>query len=131
MCKRMFKPLTESEVSFSIIVEQEDFSTPEEDLDPEVAAKVRADMAWSVWAWCQVTVVAEWGGFKGRDHLGCCSYGSEAEFKADGYYTDMKKTALADLNESIRQWTDKYGERLIAGNERNPEAMGYDCEFGD
>ncbi len=50
------------------------------------------------WAWCGVTIRARWKGFEGLDHLGCCSYQSEAEFVAtSGYYDDMLATALYEL----------------------------------
>lgn len=55
----------------------------------------------NVWAWCCVQVIAsvEIDGetFSGSDMLGCCSYKSEAAFKRDGYFKDMKRNALGDL----------------------------------
>ena len=54
------------------------------------------------WAWCTVRVVATLGEFEGSDSLGCCSYASEADFKAPGgYFDDMKVEALDDLRRSI------------------------------
>jgi len=54
------------------------------------------------WAWCCVKVSAKWEGFEGTDFLGCCSYESEEQFKQPGgYYEDMLKVALDDLNAEI------------------------------
>ena len=51
-----------------------------------------------VWAWAEVTVVAECQGFKGSAHLCGCCYKDEADFRADGgYFPQMKKEALAAL----------------------------------
>jgi len=51
-----------------------------------------------VWAWAAVTVIAEYEGFKGWDHLGGCSYKDERDFvKNSGYYEDMKSEAYDDL----------------------------------
>ena len=55
-----------------------------------------------VWAWASVTVIAECGGFKGRDSLGGCSYANEEAFKRGPYYEDMKSVALDDLRETLR-----------------------------
>lgn len=54
-----------------------------------------------LWAWARVTVCAsiEIDGqiFVGKDHLSGCSYRDEVEFKADGYFEQMKREAVADL----------------------------------
>lgn len=56
-----------------------------------------------IWAWASVTVTASWRGMQGEDHLGCCSYKSEKEFKRDGYYSDMKAEAYNDLVRQIKR----------------------------
>ncbi len=53
------------------------------------------------WAWCMVVVEARYHGLVGSDTLGCCSYQDEADFRAGGYYDDMKAEALADLQRQI------------------------------
>lgn len=68
------------------------------------------DIAWiereldkgNPWAWCSVTVRAEWCGLVAEDHLGGCSYESEAEFRAPGgYFDDMVSSALDALAERV------------------------------
>lgn len=49
------------------------------------------------WAWCGVRVRAWAGDVYGEDYLGACSYESEEDFRAGGYYEDMKLVALDDL----------------------------------
>lgn len=67
------------------------------DREAEDAILARLD-AGDTWAWASVTVVASWHGIEGRDHLGCCSYDSEEDFRTAGdYFDDMKAEALADL----------------------------------
>ena len=53
------------------------------------------------WVWFCAKVTAKYKGFEGVDYLGCCSYESEADFKKDGYFEDMKVQALEDLNRNI------------------------------
>lgn len=56
----------------------------------------------NVWAWAHVTVTARWRAFQGLDTLGACSYASEAAFRRDGYFRDMKDRALQELAKEIR-----------------------------
>lgn len=49
------------------------------------------------WGWCRVKVTAERNGVEGHDYLGGCSYRSEKDFKRGGYWMDMKREALRDL----------------------------------
>jgi hypothetical protein len=113
------RELTEDDVQFSISVEPEDMQIKgnASAIDPETDA---ANEAWirrelnagNEWAWCRVTITASWQGLRGTDSLGGCSYHSEADFKQEGeYFTDMRKNALADLNEVVRN-TIKHGEDL-------------------
>lgn len=55
-----------------------------------------------VWAWASVTVEVRWMGLVAREYLGCCSYRDEAEFRADGYYSDMVRACLSDLDAQRR-----------------------------
>lgn len=59
------------------------------------------------WAWCRVVVRAQWNGFEGWDSLGCCSYRSEQDFRNGGYFEDMRRAALANLNETIAATAQK------------------------
>lgn len=105
------RTLTKEEVTFSISIQQDDcpvrgnvlsFGDDAEDraCEDEILARLRNG---DVWAWADVKVSATWGDFEGVDYLGCCSYESEADFKAaGGYYPDMCKRALDDLNRQIR-----------------------------
>lgn len=56
-----------------------------------------------VWTWCSVHVVARLGNFEGDAWLGACSYKDEEDFKQGGYYIDMKRDALEDLQAVVRQ----------------------------
>ncbi len=61
------------------------------------------------WGWTDVEVVATWGIWSASDYLGGCSYRDEEDFVGnggevtggDGYFHDMKETALANLNDQI------------------------------
>jgi hypothetical protein len=55
----------------------------------------------SRWGWCTVRVDATYKGFKGSDYLGCCSYRSKEDFIAGGYYEQMVKAALDELNKVL------------------------------
>jgi len=55
-----------------------------------------------VWAWVMVTVTVSWGPFSASDHLGCCSYADEEDFRQpEGYFDDMVDEALAELNKIV------------------------------
>ena len=88
-------------IEYRILVSSEDFS-PSEQFDDETAADILESAESNVWAWAAVEVraVAVFAGgaeVNGSDFLGGCSYGSENEFKAGGYFEDMKIEALSDL----------------------------------
>lgn len=55
------------------------------------------------WAWCSVSVKVQYKHYEGVDHLGCCSYKDEDDFKTNGdyYYPDMIERALDELNNAI------------------------------
>ncbi len=72
-----------------------------EDLKAE--EQVRKQLAdGNTWAWCTIRVTACLGGFTGTDYLGCCSYKSQADFEACGYFQDMKSRALEDLKNKTK-----------------------------
>lgn len=106
--------LTENEVTFELSISDEDTSPrgnvdsgdaeADKALEDEILSRLdRGDL----WAWCIVEVKAIWTSpsgkrYMGNDYLGGCSYRDEKNFTTeDGYYPDMKKAALADLNEFL------------------------------
>jgi len=55
-----------------------------------------------VWAWAAVTVTVSWGPFSASDHLGCCSYADEDDFRQPGgYFDDMVDEAIEELNRIV------------------------------
>jgi len=55
-----------------------------------------------IWAWAAVTVTVSWGPFSASDHLGCCSYADEEDFRQpNGYFDDMIDEALDELNRIV------------------------------
>lgn len=71
--------------------------------------------AGNLWAWATVIVRARWNGFEGRDVLGCCSYESEEAFIEGGYFEDMKRVALDDLNCQIAHMDDEIEALRLSG----------------
>jgi hypothetical protein len=106
----MVRTLTADEVEFTVECHPEDISVKgnasaiDDETDAETERGIRDQLeAGNGWAWCQVRVVAKWNGFEGDDWLGGCSYLSEQDFLAGGYFEDMKEAALSHLNEVIAQ----------------------------
>jgi hypothetical protein len=105
------RKLTVEDVVISIKTEPETETRPADhfnsnDENPEADLTLIREIeqeiaAGSEWAWCCVTVKIEWNGFHEEDTVGCMSYKDEAEFRADGYFEDMVKTALSDLNATL------------------------------
>lgn len=106
---------TRAEVTYRLHNEAETDISPDDYLcstdDPEADAEMVAEIkqriaAGDEWVWCRVTVVAIWTDPEGNEHtcheyLGGCSYASEADFKAGGYYTDMCHEAQNGLERQI------------------------------
>ena len=79
--------------------------------DPETDRKYEKSLLRAVrngrqWSWCQVTVTAELlDGFdvvlSASTYLGCCSYGSEHDFRNCDYYADMKTEVLEELEAKV------------------------------
>ena len=68
-----------------------------------------------VWAWAAVTVTVSWGPFSGEDHLGCCSYADEDEFRQPGgYFDDMAAAALEELNQTAQDAYRQLKHRDVA-----------------
>lgn len=108
------KTLTIEDVKVEILVEQDDISVrgnaihsgnPAFDKTVEDGIIERLDNG-DTWAWAQVEVKAKYMGLEASYYLGCCSYKDEAEFKEDGYYTDMVNDVLADLNQQVAKIVD-------------------------
>lgn len=115
------RKLSAEEVVFSIRVEDEVYENPAKHFVPEAGNEddeIRTkEMVDSIlkrvhhgdpWAWFTAIVEAKWiteSGvevFIGSTSLGCCSYENEKDFKENsGYYEDMCKEALNDLNQRI------------------------------
>lgn len=116
----MIRKLTESEVTFTITVAQDDEEVrgnlmdsgdPQVDLAAEVEVCDRIDRG-DVWAWCEITVTASVClQVDGAELLAqcqttlChCSYEDEADFiRCDDYYPQMKAEALEELNTCIAE----------------------------
>ena len=65
-----------------------------------------------VWAWAAVTVTVSWGPFSASDHLGCCSYADEEDFRQPGgYFDDMVDEALEELNKIVLNAYQRLKER--------------------
>ena len=103
--------LTEKEVIFTITIEAESLhiegnylASGDPVADKESSDYIRAQLdEGNDWAWCAITVTADWDGHKGTSHVGACSYPSKAEFLKDGYYHDLKMEALENLNDNLDQ----------------------------
>ena len=109
------------EVEIRIFVEDEEipveesFATDEPDLDRKLEQEIRERLArGDVWAWCSVTVEVRWKEFSGEDHLGCCSYESEEDFRSGDYFESMVDEALGDLNQKVLRTWERISELLPA-----------------
>lgn len=98
--------MNKPEVTYRINVSEETIpvrgnamASGDEALDKQYEDEILARLErGEVWAWADVTVIAECEGFQGHAFLGGCSYKDEADFKRDGgYYEDLKTQAFADL----------------------------------
>lgn len=97
------------ECSFSITCQPElipihgNASAIDEKTDRETEAWIEGELeAGNQWAWCWVLVECRFGRWLGDDRLGGCSYKSEEDFKACGYFEDMKEEAYNDMVQKIR-----------------------------
>lgn len=87
------------EIEWSIERRMEDLDPAESFDDPESVKDIHAKLdAGNPWAWCEIRVVGRWKGFDSDDYIGACSYNDENDFKQGGYYEDMQKKILNDLN---------------------------------
>jgi hypothetical protein len=72
-------------------------------LDKQFEDAVIEELEYNLWAWCVVEVKACWKGLKASTFLGGCSYRSEADFKAGGYFDDMVDEVLKELSENANE----------------------------
>ncbi len=54
-----------------------------------------------LWGWCSVHVAARFGPLYGHAYLGGCSYKDEDDFKAGGYFEQLRDEAIAELQWQI------------------------------
>ena len=106
----MIKKLTVDDVSVRLYAADED-RAPYEAMQPASSAeseqfaqavKSMKDQS-PVWGWCVVIVHVVWGPFEAKQYMGECSYESADDFKENsGYYDDMVKEALSEINADIQ-----------------------------
>lgn len=98
------RPLEEKDVRIEVLAVQETNDPEMHFDDTEIVSEIRQRVEdGDVWAWCEVTVRASIGPIYGEGHLFACSYENEDDFRQCGYFEDLKKEALADLDRKIRE----------------------------
>ena len=117
------KPLTREEVTIRlkadpefIPVEGNASASSDDSFDREVEQSIlcRVEQG-EVWAWAMVAVTVSWGPFSALDHLGCCSYADEDDFRQPGgYFDDMVDEALEELNKNLLDAYRELRERELA-----------------
>lgn len=118
------------DVSFRITTEPE-FESPESAGDKEFARAVNKlkSTCRSIWNWCQVIVNVRprcTKVFEGENSLGQCSYKNRQDFvQNSGYYEDMVKEAIIDLNRQIKKRTN---ELVETGAFKDNESIAKDLE---
>ena len=104
------RPLTREEVSIRLEAEPEfvpvegnAMASGDDVHDRQVEDEILARLEQGdVWAWAAVTVTVSWRPFSASDHLGCCSYADEDDFRQPGgYFDDMVDQAIAELNRVV------------------------------
>ena len=105
-----WKPLTREETTIRLDAEPEhipvegnaiasDDDAFDQEIERNILSRLHQD---DIWAWAAVTVTVSWGPFAASNHLGCCSYVDEDDFRQPGgYFDDMVDEALEELNEII------------------------------
>jgi hypothetical protein len=106
-------------ISIRLDVEQEDIpiegnvlASGDEKQDREAEEEVRRRLdQGDVWAWAYVKIeariVLDGQAFIGKASLGGCSYKDEADFKAGGYYDDLKNEVIEDMWQCVREATKR------------------------
>ena len=115
-----WKPLTREEVTVRLKAEPEFVpvegnacASGDDAFDREVEHNILCRIQQGdVWAWAAVTVTVSWGPFAASDHLGCCSYADEKDFRQPGgYFDDVVDVALDELNATVRETYQQLKER--------------------
>ena len=118
-----WKPLSREEVTIRLKAEPEFIpvegnasASGDDAFDQEVAHNILCRIRQGdVWAWAMVTVTVSWGPFSASDHLGCCSYANEDNFRQPGgYFDDMIDEALGELNKTTLDAYQRLKERELA-----------------
>ena len=108
----LFRPLIRDDVGITITAEPEwtpvcgnAMASGDDTLDKEVEDDILGRLEQGeVWAWTAVTVTVSWQGQQASDHLGCCSYRDEDDFRQpDGYFDDMVDEAVETLNVELSE----------------------------
>lgn len=108
------------------------FATGDDAADRELLGEIRFRLAnGDVWAWASVKITATYDGVTGESGwLGACSYGSERDFRCDGYFEDLRDEAIEDLKlklqrragiEQAGRWLREIAEAWIQTAKENAE----------
>jgi hypothetical protein len=92
----------EDVAEIEIVLHIEDMDPSDSFDDADTIQHIYEKARFSMWAWCCVEVKASYLGVSESEYLGACSYDGEADFKASGYYDDMRLEALHRLGESLK-----------------------------
>ena len=99
--------ITREDVEFTITLLPEDLHPEDELFDAESAKWVHDQLrAGNPWAWCCVKVTAKFDRFEEDVYLGVCSYESEEDFKAGGYFVDLCDEAFGNLQNELERVRD-------------------------
>lgn len=117
MAKLVYKSLIPEDVKYELLMEPETEDFKGEFEDKSCEDWIRDQLkAGNEWAWCTVRVRVKWGDFSVvAGPLGHCSYESEEDFKKGGYYEDMRKEALEELNSNLERMLHDLEPRIEVG----------------
>ena len=104
--------LTVDDVEWVVEAEQDDLPVRGNAIasgDDEVDKRVEEEIIerienGDVWAWASVCVRGRFKGLEATTYLGGCCYRDEDEFcQAGGYFDDMQKDVLSDLQDQLEE----------------------------
>lgn len=115
--------IARDEIEIEIVLHEEDIpvrgnamASGDDKLDRRVEnAIIRRLDNGDLWAWCTVEVRATFDGYSGSTYLGGCSYKNEKDFKKGGYYEDMVREAITELEAELERGAraaDRYFGRM-------------------
>ncbi len=98
------------DVTFTLLANHEEmpvkgaFATGDKEQDKEIERRIIEQVEnGNVWAWCCISLTAEWNDITHAEYLGACSYASREDFVShSGYYEDMKNSAYSCLIDRIK-----------------------------